>query len=115
MRDALPLPGLRTRFAGQRHRPESPDLAPGRLLICRDETARAVLSSARPGYHEIPHREWRRRRKIIEARIGEFDVPQQLAVESIDRDQVRIVGLQKHAIAHHRYSAIRRAPWHSWR
>ncbi len=45
MIDRTAFPAVRSRFAARRHRPESPDLFARRLIVCRNESPRAFISS----------------------------------------------------------------------
>ncbi len=113
--DVLPLPRLRSGLARLGHGPEPPDLLAGLLIVRGDETVRAVLAARHAGDDEIARRERRRRGRVVLAPVVELGVPQQLAREPIERDDVRVVGDHEHAIAGDTGAAVRAALHHALR
>ena len=95
-------PGL----AGLRHGPEPPDLLAGLLIVRGDEAVGAVLAAGHAGDHEVARGQRRRRRRVVLAPVGQRRVPQQLAGEAVQRDEVRVVGHHEHAIAGDRDAAV---------
>ena len=106
MLDALALPGLRSRLAGLRHGPESPDFLAGGLVEGGEEAARAVFAAAEPGDHQIAHGQRRGRGEVVLMPVGHLGVPDQLAGEAVERDQVGVVGVHEDAVAGHGHAAI---------
>ena len=107
--DVLALPGLRSRLARLRHRAESPDLLARRLVVRRDESVRAVFTAGHARDDQIACRKRRGRGGVILAPVAELRVPQQLARETVERDDVRVVRLHEHAIARDGNAAVRAA------
>jgi len=58
------------------------------------------------GDYQIVDRQRRTGGAVVLTRVGHLDVPQQLAIASIQRDQVRVVGDHEHASAEYGNAAI---------
>ena len=113
--DVLALPGLRSRLARLRHGPEAPDLLAGLLIVRGDEAVGAVLAARDAGDDQVAGGQRRRRGRVVLAPVVELGVPQQLAGEAIERDDVRVVGHHEDAIAGDRRAAVRAAAAHALR
>ena len=104
--DVLPLPRLRSGCSGLRHRPESPDLPAGLLIVGRDEPVRAVLAARDARDHEVARRQRRRRGGVVLPPVVERRIPQELAAEPVEGDDVRVVGFHEDAIARDPHAAV---------
>ena len=75
MIDAFPLPGVRTRLATFRHRPEAPHLFAGRLVERRQESAHAFVAARRSRDDEVADRQRRAGGVVVLAPVGHLGVP----------------------------------------
>ena len=99
MLDACALPGLRFRLARQRHRPEAPDFFAGGLIVGGDETARAAFAASRTGHDQIADGERRRRGEVVLLGVRHLGVPELLAREPVQRQDVGVTAHHEHAVA----------------
>ena len=104
--DRLADPRLRAGLAGRGHGPEPPHALAGRGPVRVEESADALVAARDAGDHQIVDDERRAGGAVVLAVVGHLDVPQQLTGEAVQRDQVRVVGLQEHAIAEHGHAAV---------
>ena len=85
--------------AGLRHGPEPPHFLARLLVVCRDEPVGAVLTARHAGDHQVSRGQRRRGRRVVLSPVVQLRVPQQVAGETVQRDDVRAIGLHEHAIA----------------
>ena len=91
--DVLAAPGFRARLAALRHGPEAPDLLAGPLIVRGEEPVGAVLAAGHAGNdHVARHGERRRGGRVVLPPVVHRGIPQQLAGEAVQRQQVRVVG-----------------------
>ncbi len=105
--DVLALPGFRTRLAALGDSPESPHFFSGRLIERNDESVGPVLAPGDAAQHQpVRQRQRCRRCEIVQPRIRDFGLPQQLSIKAIERDDVRILCVHEDATARHSRAAI---------
>ena len=104
MLERLADPRFRSGFATRRHGPETPYALACRRAIGVKKAADALVARRNSGDHEIVDDKERPGRPVVLAVVSHFDVPHKLAVAPIERQQVRVIGLKKYAIAEYRRS-----------
>ena len=76
-----------------------------------DESVRAVLAPTDARDDQVPRRKRRRRCKVVFARVRELRIPQQFAGETVERNDVRIVGFHEDTVARHGNATVRTAAY----
>ncbi len=99
MIDRVALPCFRPGLAARRDGPESPDLLAGRLLVGRNESARALIPSGDACDHQIADDHRRAGAVVVLAPVGHLRLPQERAAGTIERDEMRVVGRHEDALA----------------
>ena len=102
----LALPRFRAGLSGIGHGPEAPRFLAGRRVVGGDESAHPLVAAGRAGDDQIAHHQRRGRAVVVLAPIRHLGVPQQLAVEAVDGDHVRVIGEQEQTVAGDRDAAI---------
>ena len=101
-------PRLVTFFARAGNGVESPAALPGGDIVGVKEAADAVFAACDPGDHHVLDDQRRAGDRVAGLAVGNRHVPQHGARLRAQRDQVRIHGAEKHAIAKHRHAAVDR-------
>ncbi len=100
------LPGFGAGVPFQRNGPFSPQpFASGRLVGGKESTDPAVPAGDARDDHVV-HRQGSDRRAVVLRLVGHVDVPHQSARDSVQGDQVRIVGYHKHFVTQDRHAAV---------
>ena len=106
MLDGAADPCVRSRFAARRNGPEPPDALAGRGPVGIHESSNAFVPARHTGDHEIVDDQRRAGGAVVLARVGHLAVPEQMAVRTVQRQNMRVIGDQEHTAAQHRRSAI---------
>src|SRR5262249_20205681 len=106
MIEVAPLPRLRVRLSLFRGVPEAPDFLAGGLIEGGDKSARALVPTGRARDYKIADSQRRRGRVVILMPVGHLGLPQQLARETLQRDDVCVIGDHEDAVARQGHTAI---------
>ena len=109
MIDRFSLPRFRQRFSRPRNGPEPPDFLAGRLLECREKSADAVIAARDTRDDQVADGERRTGAVIVLMPVGHLVFPEERAGESVERDEMAVIGDHEHAVAGDRDAAIRAA------
>src|SRR6185312_7939912 len=100
------LPSFRRRIAWRGNRPEPPNAFPRLGLVSGDESSNSFIAARYSRDDQIANHQRRGCRAVLIVRIRHLHVPQQSPGKAMQRQQVRIVGYDKYAVAEHRDPAI---------
>src|SRR6202000_1289416 len=105
--ERISFPRFRIRLAGFRHGPESPDFLAGRLIVCGHETAHAFVTSSGACNYQIADYERRGGAVVVLMPVGHLGLPDECAGETVQRDDVGVIGQHEDAVARPCDSAIK--------
>ena len=99
MVDVVALPGFRAGLAALGDGPEAPHFLAGGLIESREEAARAFVAAGDPGNYQIADGEGSGSGVVVQMPVGHLGFPQQSSGETVQSDDVGIVGDHEQAVA----------------